>query len=184
MYNTWLFSPILIKALPLLSSEENAMLKTTCAFTMQKGSDGYNVIPQDAWVAGNLRYIPHEPLEASNKKISKIAKKYNIDIEVILATPHSKALDLNGEPYKMTVECIKKIFPGIGIMPYIVTGGTDSRFYDSVCDNCVRFFPINLEPDQLNSMHAIDENIYITALSQAVDYFKKLIKIQETRQKM
>ncbi|MDO5440890.1 MAG: M20/M25/M40 family metallo-hydrolase [Erysipelotrichaceae bacterium] len=181
MHNTWLFSPVLKIVLPMISTEAGAMLKTTCAFTMQKGSNGYNVIPQEAWVTGNLRYIPHEPLEASNKKISEIAKKYDIDTEVVLATPHSKALDLNGDPYKMTVKCINKIFPGIGIMPYVVTGGTDSRFYDPVCDNCVRFSPICTEPDQMKSMHAIDENIFITTLPQAVDYYKELIKIQETR---
>ena len=181
MHNTWLFSPLLTKVLPLISAEAGAMLKTTCAFTMQQGSNGYNVIPQEAWVTGNLRYIPHEPREASNAKIAKIAKKYDIDTEIVLATPHSKALDLQGRPYKMTVECIKKIFPTLGIMPYVVTGGTDSRFFDPVCDNCVRFSPICTEPDQMKSMHGIDENIFITALPHAVDYYKELIKIQETR---
>ena len=181
MHNTWLFNPILTFALPAISAQAGAMLKTTIAFTMQKGSNGYNVLPQEAWVTGNLRYIPHQNLEESNKLITKIAKKYNIDTEVILATPHSKALNLNGEPYKMTLKCIKKIFPGIGVMPYVVTGGTDSRFYDPVCDNCIRFSPINSEPDQMESMHGIDENIFITTLPQAVDYYKELIKIQETR---
>ena len=181
MYNTWLFSPVLTKVLPLISTEAGAMLKTTIAFTMQKGSDGYNVIPQEAYVTGNLRYIPHQPLEESNKIISELAKKYNIDTSVVLATPHSKALDLNGEPFKMTVDCIHQIFPGIGIMPYVVTGGTDSRFFDSVCDNCVRFSPICTEPDQMKSMHGIDENIFITTLPQAVDYYKALIQIQERR---
>ena len=181
MYNTWLFSPILTKVLPKISTEAGAMLKTTLAFTMQKGSDGYNVIPQEAWVTGNLRYIPHEPLEKSNKIISEVAKKYNIDTEVVVATPHSKALDLDGEPYKMTVDCIHSIFPGIGVMPYVVTGGTDSRFFDPVCDNCVRFSPICTEPDQMKSMHGIDENIFITTLPQAVDYYKELIRIQERR---
>ena len=181
MHNTWLFNPILTFALPVISDQAGAMLKTTIAFTMQKGSDGYNVLPQEAWVTGNLRYIPHQGLDESNKLISDIAKKYDIDTEIVLATPPSNSLNLNGEPYKMTVECIKKIFPGIGIMPYVVTGGTDSRFYDSVCDNCIRFSPINTEPDQMNSMHGIDENIFITTLPQAVDYYKELIKMQETR---
>ena len=181
MHNTWLFKPLLTLALPMISSEAGAMLKTTIAFTMQKGSDGYNVLPQDAWVTGNLRYIPHQSLEESNKLIASIAKKYNIETEVVLATPPSKSLDLNGKPFKMTCDCIKKVFPGVGIMSYVVTGGTDSRFYDSVCDSCVRFSPINEEPDQLSSMHAINENIFITTLPQAVDYYKELIKIQEER---
>lgn len=181
MHNLWLFKPILKKLMPIISREASAMLQTTICFTMQKGSNGYNVIPQDAWVTANLRYIPFQSLDESNKIIADLAKKYDIDTEVVMATYPSKSLDLNGRPFEMTKECIKKIFPGIGIMPYVVTGGTDSRFYDPVCDNCVRFTPICTTPEQLNSMHGIDENIYITALPQAVDYYKELIKIQETR---
>ena len=68
-------------------------------------------------------------------------------------------------------------------MPYVVTGGTDSRFYDPVCDSCVRFGPINLSAEQMASMHAINENINIGTLPQAVDYYKEIIKLQETRVK-
>ena len=181
MHNLWLFKPLLKVIMPKISSQAAAMLQTTLAFTMQKGSDGYNVIPQEAWVTGNLRYIPHQSMDESNELIAKVAKKYDIDTEVLKASKPSKSLDLNSDPYKFTVECINKIFPGIGVMPYVVTGGTDSRFFDEVCDHCVRFSPINTEPDQMNSMHGIDENIFITTLPQAVDYYKALIKIQEKR---
>lgn len=181
MYNLWLFKPILLKVMPLISKEAAAMLQTTICFTMQSGSNGYNVIPQEAWVTANLRYIPFQGLEESNKIMKDIASKYDIDMEEVLCTHPSKALDLNGKPFKMTEACIKKIFPKVGIMPYVVTGGTDSRFFDSVCDNCVRFSPICTEPDQMASMHAKDENIFITALPMAVDYYKELIKIQEQR---
>ena len=181
MHNLWLFKPLLKRILPAISREAAAMLQTTIAFTMQKGSDGYNVIPEEAWVTANLRYIPFQGLEESNRLITDLAKQHNIDTEVVLATEPSKSLDLNGVPYRMTTECIKKVFPGIGIMPYVVTGGTDSRFYGPICDDCVRFSPICTTSEQLNSMHAVDENIYITTLPQAVDYYKELIKIQQTR---
>jgi len=181
MYNLWLFKPILTKVMPMISREAAAMLQTTICFTMQQGSNGYNVIPQDAWVTANLRYIPFQGLEESNSLLKNIAKKYDIDMEEVMCSNPSKSLDLDGQPFKLTTECINKIFPGVGIMPYVVTGGTDSRFFDPVCDNCVRFSPICTQPDQLASMHGIDENIFITALPQAVDYYKELIKIQEKR---
>ncbi len=181
MHNLWLFKPILTKVMPMISREAAAMLQTTICFTMQQGSNGYNVIPQDAWVTANLRYIPFQGREESNRIVKDIAKKYDIEMEEVHCSDPSNALDLDGRPFHMTEECIRKIFPNVGIMPYVVTGGTDSRFYDPVCDNCVRFSPICTLPDQLASMHGIDENIYITALPLAVDYYKELIKIQETR---
>ena len=181
MHNLWLFKPIVKKLLPSLSREAAAMLQTTICFTMQKGSDGYNVIPQEAYVTANLRYIPHQSDQESNDVIRNIAKKYDVEVEEVKVNGPSKSLDLNGEAYKITCEAIKKVFPGIGIMPYVVTGGTDSRFYDPVCDSCVRFGPINLSNEQMNAMHGIDENIDIGTLPQAVDYYKEIIRLQEKR---
>lgn len=181
MCNLWLFKPIVKVLIPSLSKEAAAMLQTTMAFTMQKGSDGYNVLPQEAYVTANLRYIPHQAMDESNNIVKEIADKYDIEVEKVVGSDPSKSLDLNGEAYKITCEAIKKVFPGVGIMPYVVTGGTDSRFYDPVCDSCVRFGPINLSPEQMSSMHAIDENISIGTLPQAVDYYKEIIKLQEKR---
>ena len=181
MYNLWLFKPIVKKVLPSISCQAAAMLQTTMAFTMQKGSNGYNVLPQEAYVTANLRYIPHQNMEESNNLVKEIAKKYDIEVEKIVGSNPSKSLDLNGEAYDITCKAIKKVFPGIGIMPYVVTGGTDSRFYDSICDSCVRFGPINLSSEQMASMHGIDENISIGTLPQAVDYYKEIIRLQENR---
>lgn len=181
MHNLWLFKPVLTKLMPMISREAAAMLQTTICFTMQSGSNGYNVIPQEAWVTANLRYIPFQGVQESNAIVRRIARKYGIDMEEVLCTQPSKALDLASQPFRMTEACIRKVFPEVGIMPYVVTGGTDSRFFDPVCDNCVRFSPICTEPDQLAAMHGIDENIFVTALPLAVDYYKELIRVQEQR---
>lgn len=181
MCNLWLFKPLLKVVLPKVSSEAAAMLKTTCVFTTQKGSDGYNVIPQEAYVTANLRYIPHENMDVANKKIIDIATKFGLESEIIKSSDSSTELDLNGPQYKQIVDVTKKVFPGVGIMPYVVTGGTDSRFYDEVCKNCVRFSPVIFGPEQLSGMHGLNECIEAGCLPGAVDFFKELIKIQETR---
>ena len=181
MHNLWLFKPLVAKILPSISREAAAMLQTTLAFTMQKGSDGYNVLPQEAWVVANLRYIPHQAMDESNALVASIAKKYNLETELVRVNDHSSSLDLDGVPFKMTTDAIHKIFPGIGIMPYVVTGGTDSRFFGEVCDSCVRFSPINMPPDQMAAMHGIDENIDQATLPGGVDYYKEIIRLQETR---
>ena len=181
MYNLWLFKPLVAKLLPSLSREAAAMLQTTAAFTMQKGSDGYNVIPQEAWVTANLRYIPHQSVEESNALMEKLAKKYDIETEVLRANGPSKSLNLEGEAFALTKKAIGSIFPGIGIMPYVVTGGTDSRFFGEVCDSCVRFSPINMSPAVMEAMHGIDEYVDCGTLPLGVDWYKEIIRLQETR---
>jgi carboxypeptidase PM20D1 len=66
--NMWLFRPLLIRVLPAISAQAGAMLQTTIAFTRLSGSDAYNVLPQEATLGANMRFIPHEGMEKSLKK--------------------------------------------------------------------------------------------------------------------
>ena len=181
MANLWLFRPLLKKVMPMISPQAAAMLQTTIAFTMQSGSAGYNVLPQEASVCANMRYIPHQGTDESIEVITELAKKFGLETEVIYRGYPSKSLDLEGEAFAITQDTIKTCFPGIGILPYVVTGGTDARFYDEVADSCVRFSPVNYGPEQMAGMHGLNENIEAGCLPGAVDYYKEIIKAQATR---
>lgn len=183
MSNLWLFRPLLKKVMPLISAQAAAMLQTTIAFTMQSGSAGYNVLPQEASVCANMRYIPHQGTDESIDVITELAKKYGLETEVIYRGYPSKSLDLNGEAFAITQNTIASCFPGVGVLPYVVTGGTDARFYDGVCDSCVRFSPVLYGPEQMKGMHGLNENIEAGCLPGAVDYYKEIVKAQEKRVK-
>lgn len=177
--NLWLFKPVLKKVLPLISPQAAAMLQTTVAFTTQKGSDGLNIIPQEAYVTANLRFIPHQKVAESVDVLTKLAAKYKLETEVLHAMDPSPSLDLSGRAFKLTEAAIARTFPGLPASPYVVTGATDCRFYNDVCDNCVRFSPIIMGPAQMKGMHGIDEYLETNCLPGAVDYYKNLIKMQE-----
>lgn len=181
MANLWLFGPLLKKVLPMISAQAAAMIRTTIAFTMQTGSNGYNVLPQEASVCANLRFIPHQSTEESVTCITELAAKYGLETERVYCGSPSRSLDLNSEAFDITCRAIGTCFPGVGVMPYVVTGGTDARFFDGVCDNCVRFSPVNYGPEQLASMHGLNENIDMDCLPGAVDYFKTIIRAQAER---
>lgn len=183
MANLWLFRPLLKKVMPMISPQAAAMLQTTIAFTMQSGSAGYNVLPQEASVCANMRYIPHQGTDESIEVITELAKKFGLETEVIYRGYPSKSLDLEGEAFAITQNTIKTCFPGIGILPYVVTGGTDARFYDEVANSCVRFSPVNYGPEQMAGMHGLNENIEAGCLPGAVDYYKEIIKAQANRAK-
>lgn len=181
MSNLWLFGPLVKKVMPLISAQAAAMLQTTIAFTMQSGSAGYNVLPQEASVCANMRFIPHQSTDESLELISALAGKHGLETEVIYRGYPSNSLDLNGEAYGIVKQTISACFPGVGIMPYVVTGGTDARFYGEVCDSCVRFSPVNYGPEQMAGMHGLNENVEIGCLPGAVDYYKAIVKAQEAR---
>jgi len=174
--NMWLFKPLLVKLLPSISSAAGAMIRTTIAFTTAKGSEGLNVLPQEAYVTGNMRFIQHQPTEESIAIISKIAKKYDIETEVIYSDNPCPVVDFKGKAFKLIEEVAEEIYPGLGISPYCMTGGTDAKYYCEICDNCIRFAPLFINTQQYGSIHGLNENINQGVLPKAVDFYKLIIE--------
>lgn len=177
--NLWLFGGVLKKVIPALSPQAAAMLRTTICFTMQRGSNGSNVIPQEASVSANLRFIPHQDAEESVALITGMAGKYGLETEIIKSGASSSRLDLKGLGYAQTKAAIEQCFPGVCITPYVVVGATDARFFGEVSDHCVRFSPLIYGKEQLAGQHGINENLETYCLPGAVDYYKTIIRLQE-----
>ena len=174
--NMWLFEGLLAKVLSSISSAGGAMIQTTLAFTKAKGSEGFNVLPQEAWITGNMRFIPHQDSDESIALISKIAGKYDIKTEVIYKDSACPVVDYNGAPFKLVEEVASEVYPGVGICPYVMTGGTDAKFYRDISDHCLRFAPLYITNQQYKSIHAINENICKGTLPKGVDFYKMMIQ--------
>jgi len=174
--NLWLFRPVLLRVLPLISAQAGAMIRTTIAFTMQSGSDACNVMPQRATVSANMRFIPHQGMDESLEIIRKRAKKYGLQTEVLQASDYTKPTDVHGEAFRLVEQTVARTFPGCAASPYVMTGATDARFYQEICDHVVRFAPVIYGPEQMKGMHGLNENIEINCLPGAVDFYRNLIR--------
>ena len=174
--NLWLFRPVLLKVLPMISAQAGAMIRTTMAFTMMSGSDACNVIPQEASVSANMRFIPHQGMEESLGIVRKLAEKHGLKMEVLSANDYTEPTDISGEAFRTVQQVIAETFPGCAGSPYVMTGATDSRFYQKICDNVVRFAPVIYGPEQMKGMHGMNENIGYNCLPGAVDFYKNLVK--------
>ena len=174
--NLWLFEPLLKKVMPAISATGAAMLQTTLAFTMAKGSDGLNVLPMEASVTANMRFIHHQPTDESIALVSNLAKRYDIETETLYKDYPHKPVDYTSDVFQTVELGIQDVYPGIGIVPYPMTGGTDAKFYSKVCDNCIRFAPLYINDQQYGSVHSFDENINAAALTKGVDFYKFIIQ--------
>lgn len=174
--NLWLFEGLLLKLLPVISPAAAAMTRTTIAFTTAKGADGLNVLPQEAYVTANMRFIHHQPNKESIALIGEIAKKYQIETEALYNDEPCPIVDYKSDAFHLIEDIAAEIYPGVGICPYTMTGGTDAKFYKDICKNAMRFAPIYIDSQQYSSIHGINENIYQGALTKAVDFYKLVIK--------
>lgn len=170
-----LFQHVLIGAMPSVSSAANAMLKTTLAFTMAHGSEGSNVLPQEAWVIGNMRFSHHQGGASSIDEIRKFADKFDIETVVLNPGFESPISDFRSPAFQLVEDAVNQIFPGVVTSPYLMTGASDSRFLSRVCENCLRFAPFRISREQLDSIHGINENLDLSALAPAVDFYRYII---------
>lgn len=174
--NLWLFKPLLLKVLPMVSAQAHAFIATTFAFTMCDGSRATNVIPGEAYVICNLRPAHHQNAQQSLEVLRKYAEKHDLELEVLTETDASGCADINGEEFKYLTKCVNECYPEAGVIPYLMTGGTDCRNYEPVSDNCLRFCPIRMTDAQLKAMHAVNESIGVSELAESVKFYKYYIK--------
>ena len=171
-----LFHSILEIIMPKLSGTPRALVQTTIAFTMASGSEGYNVIPAEAYVVGNMRTSHHQKFKESFNAISELAAKYDIETEILEEGIDSKLSNYDSEGFKLIETAVNSSFKDVKTAPYIMTGGSDLRFMDKLGENCFHFVPFLIDKEQLESIHGINECVDIKTLAPAVDFYKVLMR--------
>ena len=159
--------------MPMLGATTGAMVSTTVAFTMAGGGEAINVIPGEVWVLGDMRCSHHQGSDGSIAAITKAAKKFGVEVEVISKEPESGLADFKGSAFGLVTEAVKATVPGVDeCAPYIMTGASDSRFFGKLSDQCIRFLPFTIDAGQMESIHGVNEYVSIDTLVPAVDYYR------------
>ena len=174
--NLWLFKPVLLNVLPSINAAAGAMTQTTLAFTTAKGSDGLNVLPQEAYVTGNMRLIQHQSGEDAFAAVRAVADKYGIETEVLYHDEPCPVVAYDSDQFHLIEQITGEVYPDVQVSPYIMTGGTDAKFYKEICPNCIRFAPLYIDKQQYASVHGLNENIYQGTLPHGVDFYKQVIR--------
>ena len=172
----WLTKPLLKLVGPRLGGTVAALMRTTIAFTQQSGSQGANVLPQEASLTVNMRYIPHQDKAESLAVIRRIASRYDLEVEDLGGDGSFPPVNTAGEAFRLVEDVIGEVFPGLPVIPYVMTGGTDAAYYQRICDACIRFSPVLYGPEQMDSMHGLNENVDTVSLPGAVDFYRALIQ--------
>lgn len=174
--NLWLFRPLVIALMPLVSPFGEAVLSTTCCFTMMHGSEAANVIPKEPYLVANLRTAVHQNCRESLAVLEKMAAKHDLQIEVLMQRDASPISNIRSREFAYLTDCIREKFPDAGIAPYIIMGGTDCRHFHALTENALRFCPVPMSAAQSASCHAVDENVTVSALAEGVVFYKDFLK--------
>ena len=165
--NPWLFKKPILEAL-------NA--HTTTAPTIINGGVKNNVIPTVAEATINFRILPGETIESVQEHIkSTISDKIKVEPVGFLTNP-SPVSSIDSEAFKTLEKTIRDMFPNSIVVPGLVGGGTDARYFYEISDDVYRFYPIRIGPDSMTRFHGIDEKISKDNYREIVEFSYHLIK--------
>ena len=167
----------LIQAAFMLSPSTASMVHTVQSVTMAEGSMQPNVQPAKPSITVNFRPLQGDSIDDVEKHIRKVIRYKDIEIERDNAKEATKLCSTDSRAYKAIRRIEEELHPGdVAVVPYLVMGGTDSYHYEKICDNCLRFAPFNASVALFKTTHGTNERVPISALPEAVVFFREYIK--------
>jgi carboxypeptidase PM20D1 len=173
--NTWLFSPLLIDQTAKTPAGA-AMLHTTIAPTMLKGSPKENVLPQDAEAWINYRIAPGD----TSADVMARAKDAVGDLPVKLAWV--KAPDEPSKVASTTSDGWKVLAALAGdeskapVAPALMTAASDSRYMAPVADDIYKFQPLQLSVKDTEMIHGTNEHMTLANVERMVRFYQRLVE--------
>ena len=175
--NLWCFEPLLIKLMPKINSQAAAMLGTTCVFGNIESKKGKTPRDNECSASALIRYIDEEDLVGDMEKIRELAKKYALEItEPADGHEFHRPADTSSRAFKYVCRCARDVFPHAAVAPFVLAAGTDARWMSDVCPCTLRFAPIDINMQQFNSVHSVDENIDLSAIGAAIEFYKEVLR--------
>ncbi|MCH3951413.1 MAG: M20/M25/M40 family metallo-hydrolase [Acidaminococcus sp.] len=153
----------------------DALLHTTIAFTMASASNQPNVLPSHAAVGLSVRVLQGDTVESVQKYLESFCpegvkvKHISGKTPVPTSTPDSASFQLTE---KILHDMYGKDLP---IIPYLMLGATDTRYYKRITDNVLLFNGFKLD-ERWRQMHQVNEKMPADCLKASVEFFTRLLK--------
>ncbi len=173
--NRWLFSGMLTAKFGE-SPAGAAMLHTTIAPTMLEGSPKENVLPQSANALINFRIAPWDTSKAVLERAQQSVKNLPVTLSWVKPPREPTAVSSStSQGWKLIRSAAQAEAPGAPVAPYLVVGGTDSRYFYNVSDDVYRFMPMKLSTKETGMIHGTNEHISFESIERMVRFFTRLI---------
>jgi len=156
---------------PAMAEFLRAMLRNTIAPTIIRGGVKENIIPSECEAVFDCRVLPGETKDSLLREIKNVLSNAKVDLrklefEFIQADEPSES-PADTPFYSLIKKVIRKFEPNAHIVPFMMTGGTDSRFLRRLGCVCYGFAPMKTDMplnEFLRMAHGIDERVSIDNL--------------------
>jgi acetylornithine deacetylase/succinyl-diaminopimelate desuccinylase-like protein len=153
---------------PLKSNSMQALLRDTISPTTLSGSLKVNVIPSIAEAGLDCRLLPGTDADQFLRRIRNLLADDRISIEFLQIPDTGPVSPTSGEAWDAIRKVIAQDFPDTIAVPWMTTGGTDSRFLREKGVPAYGFVPIVLDERERERVHGVDERLSVDNLNLGV----------------
>jgi acetylornithine deacetylase/succinyl-diaminopimelate desuccinylase-like protein len=153
----------------VLAEEFRAMLRMTVTPTMIHGGVKENIIPSECEAVFDCRILPGQTPAGAMDEIKGLLADVGLEkleFESIQANEPSES-SADTPLFGLIVDVLKEFEPDSAAIPFLLTGGTDSRFFRKKGSVCYGFEPLRSDlpyGEILKMVHGIDERVSIENL--------------------
>lgn len=175
--NNWLFGGLLRRRLSA-SPQTNAAIRTTAAATLIQGGIKDNVLPPKAEAAVNFRLMPGDSVADVIDFVRRVIADGRVNVEVPEggAWEAAPVADTDSQAYRSLSRAARQVYPDAVAAPYLVLSATDGRHYAGLTGQVFRFTPFELDREDLERIHGVNERISILTLARMVQFYTLLLQ--------
>lgn len=166
-------------ALAVLTANEefNTLLRTTCVATMLSGGHATNALPQLAEANINCRIYPTETAESVRKVLERVVGDSGVKVLVKTQRPSSPPAVLSPEIMNAVGQATREVFGDIPIIPTMLGGATDSRFFRTLGIPAYGVSGLFMDPATDARAHGRDERMRVQSYFEGQEFLYRLTKL-------
>lgn len=149
--------------------------RTTCVVTMLRAGHAENALPQSATATVNCRVFPGVPTADVMSALQRVIGNDDIEFVETYEPTESPVSDLREEIRAAVSEAVHTRYPGVRILGYMASGGTDGMHFRTAGIPTWAMSGIFMNPDD-GFAHGLNERVPIKAFYDALDHWSIIIR--------
>ena len=171
--------PLLARAFPYVGAELAAMVRTTTAATMLRGSSAPNVLAATATAVVNMRVATSSTVADAVRHVEKVVRRAvgsSLTVEVRVLEGHEPTpVSPFDTRWDAVTAAVAASYPDALTVPYTMLGASDARHAARIAQAVYRFSPLFMSAAQRASVHGVDERVTADSLVRGVRFHRALL---------
>ena len=152
-----------------------AMVRTTFAVTMLRGSEKVNVIPPEASAQIDCRMLAGDDPQEIAGWVRGVIADENVQVSIAREPKIPNLSPPDTELYKAMADALQRRAPGVVVAPMILVAFTDSWVFRRCGLHAYGFSPFVIDDAELQRIHGNDERISLENLREGVRVYTEML---------